>query len=240
MTGINGIGAHQHKPTFANTCQVWGTKRMWGTVGNAMRRNATPLSEVLVAYVLLEGALWTLGRTQWYWAVTMAAWVAFCTIRSRQTAESAGLVFSRFWSGFWVVPVTVAIALMMVLTASVLGTLHDLHGARTPVWHAVLYGVWALVQQFLTQSFIFTRLERALGSRPAVIVTALLFGIAHVPNPVLMTATLAMGFGFSEFFRRYRNVYPLAIAHALLGLALAVALPESTTQHMRVGIAWWK
>jgi membrane protease YdiL (CAAX protease family) len=73
-----------------------------------------------------------------------------------------------------------------------------------------------------------------------VLITGFLFGFAHIPNPVLMAATLGMGFAFSELFRRYRNVYPLAIAHAALGLALAVTFPESVIGRMRVGIAWLK
>jgi membrane protease YdiL (CAAX protease family) len=66
-----------------------------------------------------------------------------------------------------------------------------------------------------------------------------LFCIAHIPNPVLMLATLGMGLFWAELFRRYRNIYPLSVAHAILGLSLSVTIPEPVTHHMRVGIAYW-
>lgn len=195
--------------------------------------------QVGVAYALLECALWTLGRTQTLWALAVALWVTYWTLRTGETAESAGVSVRRFWLGMWIMPASVSLAGTMLLAAWAVGSIHDLHGARTPFWHFVGYVVWALVQQFLTQSFIYTRVEALVGGRRAVLITGVLFGFAHIPNPVLMAATLVMGWVFSDVFRRYRNLYPLAIAHAVLGLALAIALPESATHRMRVGIAWW-
>jgi hypothetical protein len=39
-------------------------------------------------------------------------------------------------------------------------------------------------------------------------------------------------------FRRYRNIYPLAIVHAMLGLTVAITTPDSLLHHMRVGIGY--
>jgi hypothetical protein len=36
----------------------------------------------------------------------------------------------------------------------------------------------------------------------------------------------------------HRNLYPLAVAHALIGLALAVSVPDSIQRHMRVGLGY--
>jgi membrane protease YdiL (CAAX protease family) len=102
----------------------------------------------------------------------------------------------------------------------------------------LLYAAWALVQQFLVQSFIFVRLKSVYGGRRAIIFTALLFSLAHIPNPVLIPATLVAGLVFSWAFRRYRNIYTLGFVHALLGLTLAVSLPETATHRMRVGAAY--
>ena len=63
----------------------------------------------------------------------------------------------------------------------------------------------------------------------------LVFFLAHLPNPVLLLVTAIAAPIFIELFRRYRNLYPLAIAHALVGLALAVALPDGVTHQMKVG-----
>ena len=67
---------------------------------------------------------------------------------------------------------------------------------------------------------------------------ALLFSAAHIPNPWLVPATLLGGLVFCELFRRYRNLYPLGAAHALLGLAIAEALSVVLLRHMRVGIGY--
>jgi membrane protease YdiL (CAAX protease family) len=71
----------------------------------------------------------------------------------------------------------------------------------------------------------------------AIIGTTVMFSLAHVPNAVLVPATAIMGLGFVWLFSRYRNIYPLAIAHAVLGIVLAISLPEHTTHFMRVGAA---
>jgi len=196
--------------------------------------------EVLVAYALLEGALWSQGMAQAAWSFATLGWVTYCTLRSGRSGAALGLSVLRSWRGAQIVPASVLVALCLLGAGSAVGTLHEHQGLRTPFWHAVFYGVWAFVQQFLAQSFIFVRLETVLGGRRAVLWSAVLFAFAHVPNPVLMAATLIMGLVLTEWFRRYRNLYPLAIVHAILGLTLAVVLPESVTHHMRVGIAWWR
>lgn len=103
------------------------------------------------------------------------------------------------------------------------------------MFRTTLYAVWALEQQFMLQSFMFVGVERALGTRIAVLACAGLFGFAHLPNPVLTLATLSAGILFTLAFARYRNVYLLAIAHVILGLAFAIAVPEDVHHHMRVG-----
>jgi hypothetical protein len=39
-------------------------------------------------------------------------------------------------------------------------------------------------------------------------------------------------------FRRYRSIYPLGIVHAMLGLTIAMIMPDSLLHHMRVGIGY--
>jgi hypothetical protein len=39
-------------------------------------------------------------------------------------------------------------------------------------------------------------------------------------------------------FRRYRSIYPIGIVHAVLGLTVAVTMPDSILHNMRVGIGY--
>lgn len=198
------------------------------------------LLDIVVAFALLEGGLWSARATQLGWALALALWVSYAAIRSGRNRDQLGIGLSGFASSLWVIPASLSLSFLMMLVASYAGTLHNLRGAHAPLWHSALYVIWALVQEFLTQSFIFVWLESVLAdSRRAVLATASLFCIAHIPNPVLMLATAAMGLFWAELFRRYRNIYPLAVAHAILGLSLSVTMPESLTHHMRVGIAYW-
>lgn len=199
------------------------------------------LIDVAVAFGLLEGGLWSIGLAQLVWAVTLITWVSVASVRSGRDRNQLGIGLKGISASLWVIPASLAFAFFMMLLGSYAGTLHDLRGAHAPLWHSVLYVVWALVQEFLTQSFIFVWLESILeNSRWAVLATAFLFCVAHIPNPVLMVATLAMGLVWAELFRRYRNIYPLAVGHAILGLSLSVTIPEAVSHHMRVGLACWK
>ena len=100
------------------------------------------------------------------------------------------------------------------------------------------YMVWALVQEFMLQSFFFTRCEELFGSATAVWVTATFFALIHLPNMVLTTFTLIGGLFFCEMFRRYRSIYLLGIVHAVLGLTLSTTIPASLLFHLRVGIGF--
>jgi membrane protease YdiL (CAAX protease family) len=62
--------------------------------------------------------------------------------------------------------------------------------------------------------------------------------VAHLPNPVLTVITLVCGLASCLFFLRYRNLWPLAVAHAILGIAIAITIPSSIDHNMRVGISY--
>jgi membrane protease YdiL (CAAX protease family) len=102
------------------------------------------------------------------------------------------------------------------------------------------YVVWALGQQFLLQSFFYLRFESLLGARAAVLVSSALFALLHLPNLPLTAMTVLGGLFFTEMFRAYRSLYPLGIAHALMGIAVAYSFPDSLMHHMRVGLSYWQ
>jgi membrane protease YdiL (CAAX protease family) len=82
----------------------------------------------------------------------------------------------------------------------------------------------------------FTRLVRSRWL--AVTLAALLFAIAHLPNPVLVVLTLVWGIVACILFLRYRNLYTLGIAHAVLGICIAITVPNHIQRHMRVGLGY--
>jgi membrane protease YdiL (CAAX protease family) len=100
--------------------------------------------------------------------------------------------------------------------------------------------IWAVGQQFLLQSYFYVRFEQLFGGQAAVVVSSVLFALLHLPNLPLTGLTLAGGLFFTEMFRTYRSLHPLAIAHALMGIAIAYSFPDSLMHHMRVGLSYWK
>lgn len=138
-----------------------------------------------------------------------------------------------------VIGVGIITATVVLLVSAQLGTLHRLFGNPNAILHGSTYLIWAVVQQWIQQSFFFARIERVVERGVlASFTTAALFGLAHLPNPVLAPLTFLGGWLLSELYRRYRSVVPLGIAHGVVGLAIALAVPDSLNHHMRVGLGY--
>lgn len=200
---------------------------------------STGLIEIAVAYALIEAAEWTENTTKLVWSLIAAAWVLVCVFRRRPSLRELGLTPPSARSVVATIGSAVVLAFVILAGGWLAGTWDPRHPTWPPLQNPDLYAIWALLQQFLLQIFFYVRLESMLRSgRQAVVATALLFAIAHIPNPFLMAATFAGGLFFCEFFRRYRKLWPLAGAHALLGYALAESLSMILMRHMRVGIGY--
>ena len=109
-----------------------------------------------------------------------------------------------------------------------------------PTWQSLValvgYGGWCAFQQYLTQSYFHNRLMLVIRNRHvSSALVGIMFSATHIPNLILMVATLVAGFVFAEVFARHRNIWPLALAQAVGGLLLATVAPDSLLHHMRVG-----
>lgn len=193
--------------------------------------------EVFGAWGLIEATIWTFGRTQSLLFWISAAFIFLSTVAHRPRLRNLGL--RGLASTLWVIPAAVAISGIAVFIAQRLGTLHPLFGVIGIASHSFAYFIWAIVQQFILQSYFFLRLERLLPSRSAAIGSTVLFTLAHIPNAVLVTVCFFAGWAACEIFRRCRNIYALGVAHAILGLTIAVTVPNHIQRHMRVGIGYF-
>jgi hypothetical protein len=81
-----------------------------------------------------------------------------------------------------------------------------------------LYPVWGFVQQFAVQALVAGNLARLGLPKPAVIVlSAVLFGLAHLPDWPLVALCASVGVAWTWIFLRSPHLVPLALSHALLG-----------------------
>ena len=189
-----------------------------------------------VVYGLVLATVWTpRGRGDAVFLLCALATIVALTVRDGYSARQLGL--NRPSSGAWVM---LALGALLVGVIAAVGPFTRIFGAAQslPFHRAWQYSVWALVQELILQSFFFVRLESILGGRRAVWAASALFAVAHLPSPLLTLLSFLGALFFCEMFRRYRNILPLGIVHAALGLTVAASLPDSLLHHMRVGIGY--
>ncbi len=197
-------------------------------------------AEILLALGLLESVFWT-PRSPLHtgFIVGLIGSVLWFGLRGR-TSEELGFRWPSRRGTVLMLAVGCAVAAAIPLVVVASG--HPV--PANPEWPKLNnlwpYVIWAVGQQFLLQSYFYLRFEQLLGGRAAVVVSSVLFALLHLPNLPLTGLTLVGGLFFTEMFRTYRSLYPLAIAHALMGIAIAYSFPDSLMHHMRVGLSYWK
>lgn len=203
------------------------------------RSKRRDLLEIFIPYGLILGVIWTPRPIQkWLW-ILAAAVVILVTVISWPGLDAMGLRRKNFLRSLWIVGAAMAVATIAMVLAGHLHTLY-LHGG--PLWlveNYWLYAIWSGVQQFLLQSFFLVRFLRVLPRKwMAALASAGLFSLAHMPSYILVPAALVWGFLACLLFLRYRNLYPLAIAHAILGIMIAITIPGAVDHNMRVGLGY--
>lgn len=193
--------------------------------------------EIGAVFLLILCAIWTpMGPANTTASLLAVACILWFTARSSFTLHDLG--FTARPSGTLI---TLGLGLLLaaivvvggVAIRPVLGPSHPV-----PMDRAWQYAIWAVMQEFILQSFFYLRLKSVLGHRRAALVAALLFAAVHLPSPVLTVLSFIGGLLFCELFHRYRNLVPIGLVHALLGLTIAATLPDSLLHHMRVGIGY--
>jgi membrane protease YdiL (CAAX protease family) len=197
------------------------------------RRNAI---ELCVGYALIMATIWTPRPAQHWLYGSALAWVLVSTWASFPGWTAMGFGVRGVRGSLWIVGVALLLAAAAVSVAHTLHTLHEPHTARGWIKAFGGYSIWAFTQQFLLQGYFLLRFLRLLTNpRWAVVAAASLFALAHLPNPILTPVTLLWGLCACFIFVRWRTLYPLAIAHALFGICIAVTLPPAVMHNMRVG-----
>ncbi len=203
------------------------------------KRRRRDLLELGVAYGLILVALWTPRPWQLVCDWTALAWVVASTILSFDGWTVMGLRERGFARSLWVAGVALLLAAVAVAASARLHTLHAPGAPLLFVRRFWTYGVWAVLQEFLLLDFFLLRLLRLLPNRTAAVLTTVgLFTLAHIPNPVLMPLVVVWGLAACALFLRYRNVYTLGLAHAVLGICVAITVPGSADHNMRVGLGY--
>jgi hypothetical protein len=202
------------------------------------RRRA--LFELTLSYALILAVIWTPNPWQRIFYIAAVIALAAIIILSFQSARALGIQLTNLGRSLWVAIVALILAAIIILIAAHLHTLRAPHSVSQFIARYWGYALWAFVQQILLQDIFLRRLLILIPSKPhlAALAAAVLFASAHLPNPILTPITLLWGFLSCVFFLHYRNIIPLAITHAALGITLAITIPPPIIHNMRVGLGF--
>jgi hypothetical protein len=205
-----------------------------------MRSKRRDAIEIVTAYLLVLAVVWAPRPLQRYLWIVAVAGIIVMIWRSFDGWRAMGFTAANFGRSLWVTGAALLVAGAAVLVAARLNTLHVPPGGLFGFIETyIAYAIWTSVQQFLLQGFFLLRLLRMIPRpRLAALTAAAMFAAAHLPNPILTPITLLWGFVACLVFLRYRNLYPLMMAHAILGITVAIAVPGPVVHNMRVGLGY--
>ncbi|HXN25385.1 MAG TPA: CPBP family intramembrane glutamic endopeptidase [Candidatus Dormibacteraeota bacterium] len=206
-------------------------------MGSALRRRVALIEAVAFSF-FIAAFIWQLQFTHRQSWIIFPVWLAVSFFLYRDTPTSLGWRADNVW------PATrravIVFAVLSIAVSSIgfcLGWQH-----RVPVisfGHLWNYFAFCLLQEVALQSFLTNRLLMFFGGSSerweAVLIAGAMFGAMHWPNPVLVPITFVGGTMMAWLFARERNIIPLAVGQAILGMLVWWAFPISWHHGMRVG-----
>jgi membrane protease YdiL (CAAX protease family) len=194
--------------------------------------------EALAVFAIIMAYIWKLRFTHPRFWFPVVALILISHVVHRERARALGFRATDFGNcvrRFG--PALIGLALAMLTAGLLLGTIRPI-GFAQALGSFTLYLPWGLFQQYLLNGYFLNRFDMMLSRNAASILTSVLFCAVHSPNWFLMVVTPVAGYGAVWVYRRYKNLYFLGLAHAMIGFLLFVVVPDSISHHLNVGPRW--
>jgi membrane protease YdiL (CAAX protease family) len=198
------------------------------------------LAEVALIFALFVGFLWggrdLMRASSSVFIVSMLLLLFVLHRRAGETPFMLGLRGDTFFGALrWLLPVVLFVGTGVVVYSIVAET------ARFPEWPSALGVLLSFIgsgvlQQYVLLGFFGRRLARVFASPYlAVLATASVFALLHLPNPFLTIVTFLAGLLCCAVYRRAPNLLASGIMHGMLSYTLSFGLPLEVNDAMRVG-----
>lgn len=222
-----------------------------GAGGEFTVRQRSLLKEALIFFACVMALIWSsdwLGKGWTYivgFLIVVPLLLSF-KLRGDSARDIGFCVYPSDLRWWWIgLGGLIVSALILVLVGYIITPNFWENGAWVKKFSKVSFG-YALgvpIQQFFAQGYFTSRLNQVWPNRHLFVagLAGLLFGVVHLPNPVLTIGTWFFGTATAWFFLKAPNLYFLSLTHFILSHLVKnlIASPLIGRGCMQVGPGFW-